>query len=634
MAFGHSSLPTRKYAYGAREFLPRDPAGDDSPRVRFEGHDAAVEQLRAAHCFQNKLVEIERARRAAADRALSDLFPDLAALLSEAEAAGAVLRDLRDQISAANVRNRSRVSDADLVAQADAQRRATEAAWGAFSARRREAFRDPSARPALDAVDEEHGQLTGAARTAAVAGAADRNGRPLAPLYWATSLQVCQRVKKSGPPPRFKSWDGDGVLSVQFQRKPDRSSPKVPVCNPDGTPRIHPRSGRPMTRHERGGSMSTAAVRTPNSLCWVESRGRCENGREYVTVHFRIGSSPNGEPVWARVPAVFHRPLPEGEVKWAHLSRRRVGTHYKWEVLFDVARPEWDSHPAGDERATSGTVAVALGWRRVSDYGQDEVRVAEWVGDDGASGTVRLPEELVRDWERLERLQSVRDRLFDELHGALCEWLRVQPALPDEWRRRTENIAQWNSPRRLASLVWWWRDNRLPGDEEIYRKLEGELVRAERPARDHYTGGRKQDKHLCDWQAHLRARLLAARKDFYRKVAIDLSRQYKEVIVAEIDWHEIAANPEPEEADELVRKRFRGLSACASFRDCLTHYMDEVRARAEGIVVTCHACGGGMRDPGAGRWVRCERCGGERMDRAVNAANNLLQRGLATQTAT
>lgn len=638
MAFGHASLPTRKFAYGVREFLARPPRvgpippdAPRSPRVRFDGHDRATNQMLLAHRFQNELVRRERDRRAAVEADVEGAHPDVLAARQTAEAESATLRALRDQLSAANSHARETLSDPALVAQIDAQRAVTAAARLAHATARRAAFADPAVRAVLAATDRAADAGKAEARTAAVA----------AGLYWATSLQVSARVKRTGLPPRFKSWDGGEVISVQFQRKPDRSSPKVPVLDSKNKPRIHPRSGKPMTRHEGGGSLSTADLYRPNTLCWIERPPPWHppllcRATEYVTVHFRVGSDAGGDPVWVHLPTAFHRPLPDGEVKWAHLSRRRVGTHFKWEVMFDVARPEWDAHPAGADRATGGTVAVALGWRRIDGL----VRVAEWVGSDGATGTVRVPDDLVRQWERLESLQSARDTLFDGSKAALLDWLggRTLPAapLPDgepNWERRVATLPQWNSPRRLARLVLWWRSHRLPGDDAIFTRLEGERVHNRPAARDAYTGGRKQDRHLADWQANLRARLLAWRKNAYRRVAIDLSYKYKDVVVAEIDWAEIARNPEVESDADRVNKRFRGLSACATLRDCLTTYMTERTVPAPYITVTCSACGAQMPHPGRGRWVSCEGCGGGRTDRAENAARNLLRRALGTGAA-
>lgn len=624
MAFGHKALPTRKYVYGVREFLPRPPRVGKitekmPPRERFEGHDLALTQDRLAHQFQNKLIELERKRREDLDQAILTNVPATKVLLDAAVNSRGVIAALRDQLKASNITTGKIVSNENLVRLIRQQGVATTAAWNAYQKARREAFKEPETAKVVTSINDVSDKAKGAARVAAVEGG----------LHWPTSLQVMQRVKKSGPPPRFQGWDGEETISVQFQRKPDKTTPKNPVLDSKGNPRIHPRSGKPMMAHEGGGSMSTEDIFKPNSICWIERlplnsvpfKNLSREHRQYVVVHYRVGSTESGDPIWVKLPTILDRPLPtSAEVKWVHLMRKRVGTHAKWEIAFDVSKKVWDYHPAGEDRATEGTVAIALGWRIIDGF----VRVAEWIGDDGSTGSIKIPDDLVRQWRLLESLQGIRDREFDRWKETVLSFVRSQPKLSTEWQERTESLHQWNSPRRLASLVWWWGRNRLPGDELAYRAAEGELIRGGPGQRDRYTGGRKQDKHICDWQANLRARLIGWRKDLYRKLAIDLSYQYRNVAVAEIDWAEIAENPEVEDADAKVNKVNRAMSACASLRDCFSKYMDQVEVDAAHITDDCAECGRRVKHPKAGRWICCEPCGGEKVDRAENAARNIL----------
>lgn len=608
MAFGHASKPTRKYAYGVR----LTPHGAPLSSPPFEGHDAALDQMRRAYELQMRLVGLEQVRRNRAN-AVVDSRPEIAPLLLEAHYQQSELRALRAELSASNSANREILSDPDLVARIEARRVVCESAWAALSSARNTAFREPAVRALLDPIDADIQSHKDAARSAATA----------AGLYWPTSLQVVQRVKRTGPPPHFQEYEGEEIISIQFQRKPDKSTPKVPVLDTKGNPRISPRSGLPMTAHAGGASLSTYSVFTPNSLCWIE---RTDHPKR-VVVHFRVASDASGSPIWARLPTIMHRPLPDGEIKWAHLSRRRIGTHYKWCVMFDVARPAWAEHPAGAERARTGAVAVALGWRQID----GAVRAGEWVGSDGVTGTLRIPDDFVSQWRSLEALQSARDTEFERWRAGVLSFLHGRE-LPLEWQYRSHGLVHWRSPDRLAALVLWWRDNRLPGDADAFRAAEGELITPP-DARPYYSGGRKQDRHLCDMQANRRARLIAWRKDLYHRFAIDLSCRYKSVVVAEINWHEIAENPEVERADERVPKLNRGVSACASLRDCFTKYLDSATVSAVHIADTCSACARRVRHPGRGRWIRCERCGGERVDRAENAARNLLSRALAPAAA-
>jgi hypothetical protein len=169
----------------------------------------------------------------------------------------------------------------------------------------------------------------------------------------------------------------------------------------------------------------------------------------------------------------------------------------------------------------------------------------------------------------------------------------------------------------MARLVNWWRDHRVPGDEGVFGALEGRTVRHR--ARDRYEGGRRQDRHLCDWQKNLAAKCVAWRKDFHARAAIELSRSYRSVFVAAIDWAAVAKNPAAERAGEAVRKHYFRVASVASLRDALGEYMDATEVDAAGVAATCFRCGAA----GSG-----ECCGGEPVGRWLNAANNILRRGL------
>ena len=76
--------------------------------------------------------------------------------------------------------------------------------------------------------------------------------------------------------------------------------------------------------------------------------------RIYARVWMRVGSNgKRKEPIWCVAPVILHRPWPNGALlKWAHLVRRHVGTHAKWELLLNFANSEgWgneDSPQASD----------------------------------------------------------------------------------------------------------------------------------------------------------------------------------------------------------------------------------------------------------------------------------------------
>jgi hypothetical protein len=604
MAFGFKSDPTRKYSYAV-------PKGGV-----FENGEAAVNQLLLAHRLRNKLVEVELARRDGANRIVHEAAPELAAALAAAEALAAEVEALRAELgrrnSAAGIKN----ADRTLAAHVRDRAKALREAWAAHKGLRTAAFADPAVRDALARNDAAALAAKDAARKDAVG----------AGLYWATSLQTMTRVKTAGPRPRFARWSGEGTASVQFQRKGVRGAERAAVLKADGSPRLG-RKGKPMTRAAAAEPFRAAELFAGNTLARVERRTLPDGSahRKRCVVTLRVGSDAGGNGIYARVEIVYHRPLPpDGEIKWIHLVRRRTGTHYRWEVQFDVARPHWEP---STPRAESGVVAVALGWRKRPD---GSLRVASWVGDDGDRGEVVIPTRQMDAWRQCDDLRAIRDTNSNAARDRLARWLGDRE-LPLRWRARTATLGQWRSAGRLAALVVWWRDHRLEGDDEVYAAAEGETVVEGGKAR--YTGGRRQDRHLCDWAEFQRLRLRRWRRHYYRTLACDLARRYRDVVTAEIDWHALGETEPVESEREDVNKTNRGRAAVAELKGELENRMRPVEVSAVNVAAACHRCGQVGEAVGRGNTVRCEHCGGVETDRAENAARNLLARGLEQEPA-
>lgn len=619
MAFGYKSNPSRRYAYHCI-------------RGPWTADQTLLDQLWKAHRFQNALVEIELTRRQDVRAAAVAASPTLEQAEAAVLVAGEALEAGEDRLAETKVVTRSAAGDPAVAAEVRALRAAVRTARATAKAARDLAYQTPAARKAIKDITETAGRAVAAARTAAVADG----------LYWATAADVMTRVKPTGRPPRFKRYDGEGSLSIQFQRKGLTGGERVPVLRADGTQKVHARTGRPVTRAAAARPFGESELFTGCSLIRFERVRHPVTGeahRKNVTVHWRAASTPDGKPVTVAVgPVVYHRPVPpDAVVKWAHLIRRRVGTQFRWELQLVLARPAWPKFPAGRTRAATGTVAVALGWRRV-DGG---VRAAYWVGDDGREGEIVIPDEQVARWRTAEGIRSVRDVNFNATRAALSDWLALTP-VPLEFAERAANLDRWRSPARLGRLVGWWRNNRVPGDDDIFRRVAGELEtvgpkgpapayrespsrRRGREAGRQYTGGDAQDRHLADWEGFTRRRARRQRRAAYYAAAIALAEQYRQVAVAEIDWHRLGRNHNPEDADEAVNKTNRGVAASATLRDRLTTYMDEVKVDAAGVAATCATCGSPVA-LGPGRWVVCERCDGAREDRGRNAARNILKR--------
>jgi hypothetical protein len=152
----------------------------------------------------------------------------------------------------------------------------------------------------------------------------------------------------------------------------------------------------------------------------------------------RIGSTEKGEPVWAAIPIVMHRPLPEGgQIKWALLVRRRTGRRMRYSVQFVVEHLSEEKEKIGPQ---SGAVAIDINWRLTP----EGLRTAYWVGDDGQSGTIALPQEWLKEMGRVDDLNSKRDLLFNRERAVLLEWMDGAESIPDWLQEHTRTIRQWS----------------------------------------------------------------------------------------------------------------------------------------------------------------------------------------------
>ncbi len=464
-------------------------------------------------------------------------------------------------------------------------------AWRALRDARREAFAAEDVREALAAVDGDFSERHRAARAAAVEGG----------LYWGSYLSVEQSCKsfRSGPPPRFKRFTGEGRVVVQLQ---GGLSPAALHAGTDQRLRLHRLASRRTNR--------------PRPAL-VDCR-----------VFIRVGTMPDRRsPVWAQADVTLHRPLPEDcQVKWAYLSRRRCnGTHWRWELQLVLSRDSWDT---GDAPA-SGRVGIDLGWRLLGEdrEGKRHLRVAAWVGSDDQRGQLVIPADDLGRWARVEELRGQRDKMFNEARAWLVAWAAGCESLPPWWEERAATLAQWRSPGRLAALVLFWRDNHFSGDAEAFSRMEGRLVTAPGGKR-RYVGWRKQDRHLFDWERAQHEKAVRWRNDLYRKFVADMRKRYRIAAVEATDWRDLTETPEVEEGDPaaiaVCRQRFIASPGrlAALIAEGFAGRLS--RCNPANTTQTCHQCGMMDAFDAARELVRtCRRCG-HTEDQDWRAAYNLL----------
>jgi KaiC/GvpD/RAD55 family RecA-like ATPase len=394
---------TRVYRYG---LLP--------PTV---GGDVVDEQIRGAHKYQNKLIEIEKARRERSNRFFSER--GLSEIEQRVEVLLAELAEHRDQIKASHVDARTPKTDpVDSVTVESIKKRLKEARRE-LNAERKRIASIPSVLQWLEANNEESNHAAKAAR--AECG-----------VYWGTYLLAEQAAEaaRKGRELRYQRWTGDGAVAVQLQNG-------LAVSD----------------------ALGCADTRVVVDL--IESSVPARGGKPLPRLRLRVGSEGR-DPVWAEWPLIYHRSLPDGRLKWVKVVRRRVASKYHWSAHFVCEE--------GERRDDAGpSCYVDLRWSP-SVTGSAAIRVAEVISRRGRH-VVALDPAIRSVLAKADSLRAIRDRRLNELKADALP-LFAGLALPEEWVERTRHLGQWRSPGRWAALAIWWRSHRVDDDGAFYEMLE------------------------------------------------------------------------------------------------------------------------------------------------------------------
>jgi hypothetical protein len=543
--FGHKSLPSRVFKFGARIDAADVPA--------------CMDVLRAAHRYRNALVELELERRAAIDALLRSMRPDLAA--TEAEIAAAELRQ-DEQIALIRKKNADRgqkkADQIDKTALSEMRAR-LKTLRAARKEMRSQLFADQAFKDAQVKIEDNHRQRW-------------KDRRAACGLYCATYLQVEQSRggDRAGAPPKFARFDGVGKIAVQFQ---GGATWGEVTSGADTRLRI---------------SDDVAIAPHPSTAPGAGPRWR--------RVHFRIASADR-RPVWASCAVKFHREIPEDAMlKWAWLQSERIGTKIKWSLQIVLSRAEW---PRTDTAAT-GTVGIDIGWRKIGD---GSLRVAAWAGSDGASGEVILPARIVAGFQKCDELESIRDGKLNATLAKIKEWA-AKAQLPEWWEEKAANLHQWRSQARLAGLVLHWRGNRFAGDSEIFAQLDGPAGSHETWRQDDkhlLEWAAHQRRGLCAARKDIfRAAAAMLSRRYHTAIIEDIDLRE---LAKEPDVTSEKAMPASASGNRFIAA-CSYLTDALKQRMAST-----VKADAAGTTSTCHACGNQCEWDRAKLRHQCENCG-------------------------
>ena len=545
--FGHKSKPSRIYKYGCKK--------------PFYNHDIVEEQLLLAHRYRNDLVECERNRRQCVNDALLELFPELVELEKETEAAETRLEEAIATVKQAKSKARSKhgatTEQRRAVIDARQERKALKIK---LSALRKTYFADPKWKASQNAIDD--------------ADKAKRKSlRSTCNLYWGSYLAVEQSLTgiRSGPPPKFKRFDGNGKIAVQIQKG--------------------------MTIDEL---IAGADTRVRLEIDPEEADRKKPHGNVWI----RVGSDGRSA-IWTKIRATIHRGFPSGsKVKWVYLIRRRVACSYHWYVEFVIERElGFNLEP----NQGSGRAGMDVGWRLLP----EGLRVAYWVDDNGHHEELVISRRDLSRWKKVDDLCSIRDTNFNEIRLKLSTWLKRQDSVPEWLKERTEHISQWRSAARLAALTIHWRENRFSGDEQILTDLET---------------WRKHDRHLYEWERHQHVKAVRWRDNIYRNLVANLRRTYDEIIVEDTDWKKMQQVAPAEEDDQAWIRMYARIASVGRLRELLseTQNLNVTKAPAEYTTQCCYVCGSNEGfDAASELWHTCSKCGTP-WDQDYCAAMNLL----------
>lgn len=560
-----------------------------------ENGERVRDQIRLAHRYQNKLVEIERRRREAVRAAMGEVSTvaehttRLAAVLAELEV-------LREGIRAARQATRSRVEMAEN-ARALALRDEARALRAAVKSAKAALKTDPAIVSRLKAIDDVAHQESLAARAEVIE----------AGLYWGTYLlaeQAMQAAKSGKMDPKFQPWSGDGAVAVQVQS----TRPLEDLFGGDTRVRVDP---------------------LPIGAWSHPSRG--ERRRLQRTVlHLRVGSDGRA-PIWASWPMVMHRPLPAGaRVTWAKVMMRQRSPHpghdgrapwARWVVQFTVQVP--DTAPRAVE--TPRVAAVDFGWR----HRPDGLRVAYVTGQGGEDREVVVPADEVFDrLDKAESIRGFRDKGIDSVRTKVASVL-ADVTLPDDVAERVRSMFAWRSPSRFVALQHALSRLDLSGTEPTHQAAIAAVI-AELDA------WRRRDLHLGQYEGGVRQGGLGHRREIYRRFAADLAERYDVIVLEDFDLRATAKKAKDEETETSTAGLRDQQRRAAPYQ--LRQAIEQAAGRRGARVIkvssaystrTCNACGKVCAgDMAEAIEYRCEHCH-TLWDQDANAARNLLASGQA-----
>jgi hypothetical protein len=601
-------------------------------RAPHENRDLALSELRTAHEYRNKLIEIECARRKRVRAAEDALLGKPRLKLAEAQVA---LDAAIETVSKHRAGTRKRATPAEMLATLKTAREAQHAASKAFRLARQlvqprcaDCRKKDLPTPCEHATQEGVGLLAELDAAQDEAKEAVKKFRKEEGPYWGSYLLADKAAGQSfseltlydidGKPndPRFVRWTGEGTLGVQLQ-------------------------GGLSVEAALAGQDTQLRISAPPVACWDPSTGsrraRSRQSRE-SEVWLRQGSVGRA-PIWCKFGLHMQRPLPPGaQIMWAEVHCRRVGPHFDWYLTLTL---RVDDAVTLKPRIipTRDAVAIDVGWRVFGEGETYELRVAYW--SDGSNdapvvirerdirvpgfvlpprGELRLDTATLNQLVQPDGVRAERDVLLDGIRARLVSWLKQEhAAIPDWLREHCKTLHAWRSKAKFASLTGRW-------GEWLAEHPDGE-----KEAYDALVAWRGQDRYLWAVESRWRDRALLRRRELYRLFGVALARTYSTVVLEKFDKREIAKRPKTEEDGQSQPARSnRQLAAVSELCECVAEASTSrgrtvVEVPCENSTRECPVCGC-VDERNAARRVTISCACGHVWDQDDGAADTLLGR--------
>jgi len=519
---------------------------------------AVERQLRASHKYRNKLTELVRKKRQAHRDAVIN-YGRVKELEEIARGVDELYQDAKDSLKKTRQKSRRRSETAEQKALVVKLEELRKKEFKALRLERSRAWLDPDVRATIDEASERFYAEQRQERTRELTDEERQRGdeRP----YWGTKQIVEASVKqadqttdlwnkKGAHDPRFRRWDGSGILGVQIQS--------------------------PLYAETVFGSNAYLRIDPVDEEAWCHPKRSVRKKKSRTRFWMRIGSDEHRKPIWACWTMIMHRPLPDGaQIKRASIVRRMVGQRQKWFVQIYVD----DSKCKSASSCGTGTVTIDLGWRKQ----KDGIRIGTWIGSDGRQGKFKLPMKVLEKMRSERKLRKLRDKKLDAFRPQFEAWLRHNESILPEWlSSRTKTVGRWRSQARFGALARQWRGRRFAGDKKGYEMIER---------------WRYRDYHLWHYERGRSVKSRGWRDQLYCQFGAWLARQYGTVVWENFNIAKMAQRPKLEDDyDNDKAREIRHTVAVGTFRDKIANAFASRGGRnryvsAVNTTRTCHVCG-------------------------------------------